>query len=78
MDFWVSAVPVPVLEGKTGINGEETGVPSDASASKLLELVNSCQNEGYISIKEKKYESEIFTYTHTQTNKCVVIMNNSS
>lgn len=36
--FWVSVVPVP--DGKAGINGEETGVPS--APCKLLELVNSC------------------------------------
>lgn len=54
--FCVSVVPV--LEGKAGINGEETGV-SDASASKLLELVNSCQNEGYISTKGKTNKDDL-------------------
>lgn len=54
MVFWVSVFPV--LDGKAGINSEEIGVPS--AASKLLELVNSCLNEGQIPNKRKgKYRT---------------------
>lgn len=40
MALWVSVFPVPVLDGKAGIKGEDVGVPS--AASKLLELLNPC------------------------------------
>lgn len=62
MALWVSLFPVPVVDGKAGINGEDIGVPS--AASKLLELVNSCPKEGQVPNKEKVSKEQVDDILH--------------